>query len=187
VNIGSGRSQRAQSLVEFALVVPMFLLLVFALIDFSRLLFTYASVASGAREFARELALTTTWNATDSINAFKYPTIFAGSQIATQDGFGNQTGDRITVRMGDTACARALDLGGSCTTTPTSKTCPLPLSTSTCDLSTVKPPQGGFVEVTVNYTFQFNPLFQNRLAGVIDVSFMRPTAAVTTTSRAYAD
>jgi Flp pilus assembly protein TadG len=173
------------------MVVPLFLLLMFGLIDFSRLLFTYVSVANGAREMARELAVTSTWNATDAITAFNNPTIFAGSQVASQDAFGNQTGDRITVRMGNLACARAQDIGGTCTTTPTSKSCPLPLrappGTGTCDLSTVKPPQGGFVEVTVNYTFQFNPLFQNRLAGVIDVSFMRPTASVTTTSRAFAD
>ena len=35
-----------------------------------------------------------------------------------------------------------------------------------CPLS--QPPQGGFVEVQVNYTFQFAPLFQTRLQGVID-------------------
>ena len=44
---------RAQSLVEFAVVVPLFLLLLFALIDFSRLLFTYVSLSNGAREMAR--------------------------------------------------------------------------------------------------------------------------------------
>jgi len=63
------------------------------------------------------------------------------------------------------------------------------LSIATCTLSApaFPPPRGGFVEVQVNYTFQFNPLFQNRLAGVVDVSFMRPTALVATTTRAYVE
>ena len=44
---------KAQSLVEFALVVPLFLLLVLGLIDFSRLLFTYVSLSNATREMAR--------------------------------------------------------------------------------------------------------------------------------------
>jgi hypothetical protein len=56
---------------------------------------------------------------------------------------------------------------------------------TTCTLT--QPSSGGFVEVQVTYSFQFNPLFQNRLAGVVDVSFMRPSAQVTTTARAYVE
>jgi hypothetical protein len=43
----------------------------------------------------------------------------------------------------------------------------------------------GFVQVDVNYTFQFNPLFQNRLASVVDVSFMRQSSQLTTSARTY--
>jgi hypothetical protein len=43
----------------------------------------------------------------------------------------------------------------------------------------------GFVQVDVNYTFRFNPLFQNRLASVVDVSFMRQTSQLTTSARTY--
>jgi hypothetical protein len=43
----------------------------------------------------------------------------------------------------------------------------------------------GFVQVDVNYTFRFNPLFQNRLASVVDVSFMRQSSQVTTSARTY--
>jgi len=85
------------------------------------------------------------------------------------------------------ACAHTEDTGGTCVApnATTQVVCNLPLSAATCSLPQPKP--GGFIEVQVAYTFQFNPLFQTRLDGVIDVSFMRPTAAVTTTSRAYVE
>ena len=47
------RSDDAQSLVEFALVVPMLLILVFGVIDFGLGLRAYISVASATREGAR--------------------------------------------------------------------------------------------------------------------------------------
>jgi Flp pilus assembly protein TadG len=50
--LGSRRA-RAQALVEFALVLPIFLLLVFGIIDAGRLVFTYNTVANAARNAAR--------------------------------------------------------------------------------------------------------------------------------------
>jgi Flp pilus assembly protein TadG len=47
------RSQRGQSLVEFALIVPMLLILVFGIIDFGMGLRAYISVATATREGAR--------------------------------------------------------------------------------------------------------------------------------------
>jgi hypothetical protein len=71
--------------------------------------------------------------------------------------------------------------------------CQLPL-TASCGLPSFNPsstPQNwftnGFVQVNLGYTFQFNPLFQNRLAGLVDVSFMRPSTRVTTSVRTYAE
>jgi len=167
--------QAGQALVEFAFVVPLFLLLMLGLIDFSRLVFTYVSVANGAREMARVSALSINWNGPAAIDAFNSYTVIAAGQ--------NGATDKVTVRTGDAACARLLDTGGTCSSTPI--VCAMPLSSATCTLG--PPPQRGFVEVQVAYTFQFNPLFQNRLAGVVDVSFMRPTAQVTTTARAYVE
>jgi Flp pilus assembly protein TadG len=51
------RSQRSQALVEFALVSPMFLLVLFTAIDISRLLYTYTAVSSAARDGARTASL----------------------------------------------------------------------------------------------------------------------------------
>ncbi|MGH7764049.1 MAG: TadE/TadG family type IV pilus assembly protein [Candidatus Dormibacteraceae bacterium] len=54
----SARSQRSQALVEFALVSPFFLLIVFMAIDISRLLYTYTAISSAARDGARTASLT---------------------------------------------------------------------------------------------------------------------------------
>lgn len=51
------RLQRSQALVEFALVSPIFLLVMFSAIDVSRLLYTYAAISSAARDGARTASL----------------------------------------------------------------------------------------------------------------------------------
>ena len=48
-------SQRSQALVEFAVVAPLFLLVVFSAIDISRLLYAYTAISSAARDGARGL------------------------------------------------------------------------------------------------------------------------------------
>jgi Flp pilus assembly protein TadG len=48
-----GRSQRGQGLTEFALVIPIFLLLVVALFDLGRAVFAYNTLTNAAREGAR--------------------------------------------------------------------------------------------------------------------------------------
>jgi Flp pilus assembly protein TadG len=187
VKRAAGRAQRGQAVVEFAFVVPLFLLLMLGLIDFSRLLFTYVSLANGAREMARVAAVTYSWNSgqwnsANAVTAFNNYALFAAGRNASTDS--------VTIVTGNHACAQARDTGGTCS--GTAVTCPMtstptsspPLATS-CTFSA--PPSGGFVEVQVSYTFQFAPLFQDKVAGVIDVSFMRPTALVTTTARAYAE
>jgi hypothetical protein len=45
--------ERAQTMVEFALVFPVVLLITYGIIEFGRMVFIYASVTSAAREGAR--------------------------------------------------------------------------------------------------------------------------------------
>jgi Flp pilus assembly protein TadG len=45
--------QRGQTLVEFSLVVSFLFLILFAVVDFSRIFFAYATMANGVREGAR--------------------------------------------------------------------------------------------------------------------------------------
>jgi hypothetical protein len=47
------RGERGQSLVEFAMVVPLLLLLVFGVIDFGRLLMNQVTLTNAVREGAR--------------------------------------------------------------------------------------------------------------------------------------
>ena len=53
----AGRGQRSQSLVEFALVAPIFLLVMFSAIDVCRLLYAYTAISSAARDGARTASL----------------------------------------------------------------------------------------------------------------------------------
>ena len=48
---------RGQSLVEFALVLPIFLVLILGVFDFGRLIFFHTSMTNGAREGARLAAV----------------------------------------------------------------------------------------------------------------------------------
>jgi Flp pilus assembly protein TadG len=48
-----GRARRGQSLVEFALVAPLFFLLVFGITDFGRLFFTQMTLQHALREAGR--------------------------------------------------------------------------------------------------------------------------------------
>ncbi len=52
-----GRRPRGQSLVEFALVLPIFLLAFFAILDGARLVFAYNRLSEAAREGARVAAV----------------------------------------------------------------------------------------------------------------------------------
>ena len=47
------RSQRGQGLVEFALVFPVFILLLFGILDLGRAVYAYNTIGDAAREGAR--------------------------------------------------------------------------------------------------------------------------------------
>src|SRR5258707_11392514 len=47
------RSQRSQSMVEFALVAPLLLLLLFGIVDFGRVIYTYVTLSQAVNEGAR--------------------------------------------------------------------------------------------------------------------------------------
>ena len=51
------RSQRSQALVEFSMVAPLFLIVMFVAIDIGRLLYAYAAISSAARDGARTASL----------------------------------------------------------------------------------------------------------------------------------
>jgi hypothetical protein len=165
----------AQALVEFALVLPLFLLLLLAVIDFSRLLFTYISLTNGARELAHAAALPRT-SSTASIAAFNNYTLVVGST--------NPLTDQIVVTVVDQSCVRNQGLGQACVPgSMWSVTCALPLQPA-CVLPARVAASDGYVQVGLTYTFVFNPLFYGVLSVAANAG-MAPQPVLTTTARAY--
>ncbi len=240
--------RQGQALPEFAIVVPLFLLLLFGLIDFSRMLFTYVSITNGARELARVVTITGPWVVpqascttciTKSVNAFNNLTILGGPATAAQNfSLSPGSGTIACSSMSSSGCGVLLNVdyknkvitfsplagqGASGTATftlagtsvpslpsfgisadgdwatvlmieegnsvgPTAagflQICPLPMTTS-CSLTNLSmwDGGGGIVEVDTSYTFHYSPLFENKLSGIVNVSFMRPLTVLTTTTR----
>jgi Flp pilus assembly protein TadG len=87
------RGGRGQSLVEFSLVLPILLLLLFGIIDAGRLIFTYNDVANAARSGVRTAIVnqsTTGSNTCDTTAPDAYPT---GCAIASALGLALTAAD----------------------------------------------------------------------------------------------
>jgi Flp pilus assembly protein TadG len=169
---------KGQALVEFALAVPLFVLLAVGFIDFSRLLFTYVSLTHGARELARVAAITSAPSAS-VVAAFNDYTVFGGD--------ANPLTDRLTITVANQSCASDQRRGLTCSAgTVASATCSLPLQAA-CAMPSRTSAGGGYIQVDVTYRFRFNPLFQNTLAGAVDAWFGRPFSELTTSSRTYVE
>ena len=166
----------AQAMVEFAIALPVFLLLLLALIDFGRLLFTYISLTDAAREMARSAAVSHNPDGR-VIAAFNDYIFFTDST--------NPATDQVRVTVADASCTTDLRQGNPCSTGSVANVaCSLPLQTS-CTLPPRTSAGGGYIQVDATYSFTFNPLFQSWLGGLADVSFMRPLSVLTTSARAY--
>ena len=63
------RVRNGQALVEFALVLPIFMVLLMALLDFGRVVYAQNTVAQAAREAARFAAVSPTASKADQIRA----------------------------------------------------------------------------------------------------------------------
>jgi TadE-like protein len=83
-----GRAERGQSLAEFALVAPIFFLLVFAVIQFGLIFGTQNGLVNGVREAARRAA-------TYRINDQSFDVSVWGSICSTIEDEVRQLGDRV--------------------------------------------------------------------------------------------
>jgi Flp pilus assembly protein TadG len=109
-------SQRGQSLVEFAIVIPVFLLVVFGLFDGARLVFAWNGVSQAARDVARVAAVNCLVGATacsnlnsaiasaEGVQAAQLPdggfwviTCVDASTLATVSGRPCEAGDLVEV------------------------------------------------------------------------------------------
>lgn len=104
----SSRRVRGQSLVEFALLLPVLLLIIFGVMDFGRAIFQYSTVAEGARQAGRLAVVDQT------ISAVKAQAI-ASSIAITLDADPN--GVRVCFK--DSSMATPAELACSNTTSST--------------------------------------------------------------------
>lgn len=163
------RRGRGQALVEFAVSIPLFLLILLCLIDFGRLLFTYASLVNASSEMARALSIPANSNASiiaafNNLNVILGPSS-SGNVVMHVFGPANQTSTPDAVSNPDP--------------------CSLPLSTTSCTAPTrtnsSAPPvwDYGHVDVNLSYTFQFLPF---RMAA-FGINLPMPDMALTYTAR----
>src|SRR5438270_2213997 len=123
-------------MVEFAVALPIFLLLLLAIIDFGRLLFTYISLADATREMARTAAVSRKPDNV-AIAAFNNFVLFTSST--------NPATDRVQVTVADQSCVSDLRQGGLCSADSIeSVSCALPLQSS-CALPPRASAGGGYI------------------------------------------
>jgi Flp pilus assembly protein TadG len=100
-NNGILRRHSGQALVELALVLPVFVLIVMGVLDLGRVFYTYEALANGAREAVRQCVLTKN---------------MSNSQLGT--AATNETGGAITITAtASPGCTSNLTSGSSVTVT----------------------------------------------------------------------
>ena len=169
---GFANRRRAQSMVEFAMVFPLFLFALMALFDGARMLASFVSLTNGAREMARTLAVPTNTDA-NAIDAFNNHVIYFGAPSST---------DTVTVAVTKNSCGT-----NNCPTTTATCTPALPLRLASCggSLPTRTLGDDGYVDVTVTAGFQFTPFYEALLQQMQHLSGSAPTFTITTRTRTY--
>ena len=95
-------TERGQGLLEFAMVVSILLLLLFGIIDFSRIFFGYATMSNGVREGARYAVVHP--NDAAGIQAAAHSMmIVIGAPVSVSVGFPD-TGEDGTAQCKDRMC-----------------------------------------------------------------------------------
>ena len=135
------RSKRGQSMVEFAVLAPIFFLLLLGTIDLGRAVYTYNTISDAAREAARTAVPFECQNQT----GLSCPVVAAAT---------SRLGGGFDLVVDPCVTARA----------PSNNSCP------TVDTATANPPsntgyiwvspnigQSGHQQVTVKVTFEFQP------------------------------
>ena len=93
------RGEKGQSLVEFALVLPVLVLLVIGMIEFGRVLNVWLIVGNGAREGARYAAVgLSEAKVIQKVKDF-CPTLDPGSLVIEVTGAQGPRGTPVTVRV----------------------------------------------------------------------------------------
>lgn len=105
------RAFRGQALVEFALILPVFLLILFGVIDAGRLIFTNNMVSNAARNAARVAIVNQSTSGTDTCDTTSPTAWSIGCAVSSGVGAAIAAGD-VSVAYRDatdtTACAPQL-------------------------------------------------------------------------------
>jgi len=97
------RKRLAAAAVEFAVVAPVFLLLVFGMIEYGRMVMVYQILTNASREGARAAVLdgATTSSVTTSVNGYLTDAFISGATVTVSPNppSGAQYGDPVTVTV----------------------------------------------------------------------------------------
>jgi Flp pilus assembly protein TadG len=136
--------RRGQSLVEFALVLPLFLLLVFSVIDGGRYVFVSSAVSNAAREAARLGSVEASWLASTDPSCGAAGGPVCPVDFATLRTHITTAANRQMAPFG-TVTNLYIDCVGSSGSPPTGG-----WTTSTCSARA----SGGYLSVRVTYTWR---------------------------------
>jgi Flp pilus assembly protein TadG len=114
-----------QTLVEFALVLPLFLLLIFGLIDVGRLVYMNSTISQAVREATRVAAVEASWIGSTRSDCNQPAGPICPANLAAFRADVLAAANRMVAPFGPIADA---DLYTSCATTP-----PSPVTTTTCN------------------------------------------------------
>lgn len=111
----SRKSQRGAAALEFALVVPVLILLVFGIVDFGNVMNAQSVVANAAREGARSAALGASSTQAKSVASGAIATLPGASNVGTNVAVVCKTALGATCSLDDATA----DSGGTVTVTIT--------------------------------------------------------------------
>ncbi|MEH7225121.1 TadE/TadG family type IV pilus assembly protein [Bacillus sp. JJ1566] len=101
------KSQKGQSLVETALILPILLMLIFGITDFGRIFHAYLTLDHAGREAARVATVgsnlgtihTKITDATDSLGSSVGKKVFFGASIVTDTTATPTSGDEVKIEL----------------------------------------------------------------------------------------
>lgn len=94
------KSQKGQSLVEFALVIPLLIVLLFGIVDFGRVFHTYLTLDHAGREAARAASVGGTDDEIESIAVSNGTSInLTESQVEINPTGEKNSGENVTITI----------------------------------------------------------------------------------------
>lgn len=141
------RRSPGQALVEFALVFPIFVLLIFGLIDVGRLVYMNSTISQAAREATRVAAVEASWIGSTEANCNQPGGPICPADVAAFRADVLAAANRMVAPFGPIADA---DLYTSCATAP-----PSPVTTTTCNYV---PEEREYQFASVRTELVFSPL-----------------------------